>query len=190
MHGSAIFKTNHGRREVLNGVLLWIPLSPHANDIAPSRNKSICAARDRHRLWMSHKPECHVGDVNADIDERTTAIFFLVDKHAPGGNTTAAHRFGARMINVAHHALVDGTLEGLGTWRKAHVVADLQLVTGFLRCTDHLMALGCVHRHWLFTKDMLASTERIDCDLLVPTVGRTNRDCINLRHREELVVIL
>src|SRR5204863_169432 len=86
----------------------------------------------------------------ASTNERTAALLILLDEPSPAGNSAAAERLGAGIVDLAHIAGVDEPLQRLGLAGEAGHEADLQLLLVFLRRRHHFFAFPGVHGERLF----------------------------------------
>lgn len=62
--------------------------------------------------------------MGSDIDQRSAALFFLVDKNTPGGNGPSADSMGFRIINITQIAICAGTFQVLGIRPVTVLVAN------------------------------------------------------------------
>ena len=127
--------------------------------------------------------------MNPDVDERTAALLILFDEDAPSGDTAAAERLSARVVDLAHVTRVDEPLQRLGLAGEARHEAHLELLPALLGRRHHLLALAGIHGEWLLDQDMLAGIQGVNRRLLVQEVRRADAHRVDLVHRQQLLIV-
>ena len=108
--------------------------------------------------------------------------------HAPVGSLRPS--VSSTIVDVADGALPLIKFAGLGAEHGTDALrADLHDAIIFLRCGDHLEALGDGVRHGLFAVDVFAGVAGIDDDALVPVVGNGGDDAVDIFAVEQFLIV-
>ena len=127
--------------------------------------------------------------MGADVDQRTAALVFFIQEHAPGGHAAATDSLRAGIIDLAQIAGFHALLQIQAFGPVAVLIADGQLLAGALGRVQHLLRFSRVNRHRLFTHNMLAGFQRINRNERMLLVGRQNMHDVDVIARNEFFVV-
>ena len=138
---------------------------------------------------MAGQPQGQVEDVDAEIDERASALDLLVGERAPRGDLTPAHGPCAHHVDVAQFTGIDDTLRGPRVGLLAVPVSRRQDAPGLARETHHGARFGRRARQRLLTEHMQTLAQRGNGDRCMVLVGRTDADRIQVFALQHLPII-
>src|SRR3954452_18202539 len=116
--------------------------------VPPLVDSGACAqalrrdAADLQDTWMPGQPQGQVEDVDAEIDERASALDLLVGERAPRGALTPAQGSCTHHVDVAQFAGIDDALRGPRVGLLAVPVSRRQDAPGLARDMHHVTRFG------------------------------------------------
>ena len=145
---------------------------------------------DHFGLVVIHQIEREIQRVGGNINDRTAALFLLVEEHAPVRRAASADGKAVRVIDLAKLARFD-VLLCIGAFRLVTVlIADGQSLARCFCRVKHSLGVSGGLCHGLFAHHVLACIKRVDRDLRVLQIGRQNVNDLDLLVLQELTVIL
>src|SRR5688572_17729433 len=106
----AVVESNKANRKILNRKLLAIVLTPRVEVLRIPAHFLVCHSACANWFGIAHQIKGQVQNMHADIDKRTAALLFLIDKHTPTRNAAPAKRHRTGVIDISHMPLVDEVL--------------------------------------------------------------------------------
>ena len=109
--------------------------------------------------------------MGSDVNQRTAALLFLIQEHAPGGNGSPAERMSLCIVNLSQLAVLTGTLQIDRIRTVTVLVANGQNLPGALRSLHHGFGFRIGLRHGLLAHDVLARFHSRNADGRMGAVG-------------------
>ena len=123
-----------------------------------------------------HQIQSQIQCMGSNVDDRTTALCFFIQEHAPVGSRSAAQGVSIGVVDLTHSAGVNKLLCIHRICGITALVTDGQLLAGGFSSLTHSQGIGSGLCHRLFTHNMLAGIESIDGDIGMLPVGSQDMD--------------
>ena len=146
-------------------------------------------AADLQDTRMAGQPQGQVEDVDAEIDERTSALDLLVGERAPRGDLTPAQGPCAHHVDVAQFTGIDDALRRPRFGLLAVPVSRRQDAPGLARDMHNVARFSRSARQRLLTEYVQTVAHRRHGDRGMVLVGRTDADRIQVFALQHLPII-